>query len=133
LGLVFAFTLCCGGLFATTSTARSKRAHASGCNSVSFDGSRLAMKKSYRAERSRFLQQLRADQGERVRCSRLCQNQRVLPLSAGALLPLSQNGPGDPETTMKPAVEPDAIEEATIDLYASMLGLRANPPAKVAP
>jgi hypothetical protein len=29
------FVLCCGGLFATTSTARSKRAHASGCNSGS--------------------------------------------------------------------------------------------------
>ena len=43
LGLVFAFTLCCGGLFATTSTARSKRAHASGCNSGSFFGSGLAM------------------------------------------------------------------------------------------
>jgi hypothetical protein len=27
--------LCCGGLFATTSTARSKRAHASGCSSGS--------------------------------------------------------------------------------------------------
>jgi hypothetical protein len=30
------FTLCCGGLFATTSTARSKRAHASGKNSTCF-------------------------------------------------------------------------------------------------
>jgi ISXO2-like transposase domain len=29
--------LCCGGLFATTSTARSKRAHASGNNSSSLD------------------------------------------------------------------------------------------------
>src|SRR5258705_13051458 len=28
-------TLCCGGDFATTSTARSKRAHASECSSVS--------------------------------------------------------------------------------------------------
>jgi hypothetical protein len=36
--------LCCGGLFATTSTARSKRAHASGCNSGSFFGSGFAMK-----------------------------------------------------------------------------------------
>jgi hypothetical protein len=34
---------CCGGLFATTSTARSKRDHASGCNSGSFFGSGFAM------------------------------------------------------------------------------------------
>jgi hypothetical protein len=32
-----AFVRCCGGLFATTSTARSKRAHALGCNSGSLD------------------------------------------------------------------------------------------------
>jgi hypothetical protein len=38
-----AFVLCCGGLFATTSTARSKRAHASGCNSGSFFESEFVM------------------------------------------------------------------------------------------
>lgn len=36
-------TLCCGGLFATTSTARSKRAHASECNSTSLLGFGFAM------------------------------------------------------------------------------------------
>jgi hypothetical protein len=41
LGL--AFTRCWGGLFATTSTARSKRAHASGCSSGSFVETGLAM------------------------------------------------------------------------------------------
>jgi hypothetical protein len=44
------------------------------------------------------------------------QHQRVLPLSAGALLPLSQNSARDPQTVMKLAVEPDAVEEATIYL-----------------
>jgi hypothetical protein len=37
------FTLCCGGDFATTSTARSKRSQASGRNSSSFFGPGLAM------------------------------------------------------------------------------------------
>ena len=46
----------------------------------------------------------------------LCQHQRVLPLSAGALLPLSQNSARDPQTVMKLAVEPDAVEEAAIYL-----------------
>jgi hypothetical protein len=43
LRLRFAFVLCCGGDFATTSTARSKRDHASGDNSTSLDGGALAM------------------------------------------------------------------------------------------
>src|SRR5438552_18089527 len=37
------FTRCCGGLFATTPAARSKRCHASGCNSTSLFGSDLVM------------------------------------------------------------------------------------------
>jgi hypothetical protein len=64
----------------------------------------------------RVSQQLRADHGSGVRCSRPGQHQRVLPLSAGALLPLSQNSARDPQTVMKLAVEPDAVEEAAIYL-----------------
>jgi hypothetical protein len=52
LGLAARFALgfagrCCGGLFATTSTARSKRAHASGCISGFFLGSVFAMPEDY--------------------------------------------------------------------------------------
>jgi hypothetical protein len=36
-------TRCCGGLLATTPAARSKRCHASGCNSISFVGTDFAM------------------------------------------------------------------------------------------
>jgi hypothetical protein len=39
-----AFVLCCGGLLATTSTARSKRAHASGTSSTSFGSSSFAIR-----------------------------------------------------------------------------------------
>ena len=36
--VVFFATRCCGGVFATAVAARSKRAHASGCNSMSLEG-----------------------------------------------------------------------------------------------
>ena len=63
------------------------------------------------------LQQLRTDQRKAVHCSRPGQHQRVLPLSACMLFPLSQNSPRDPEADfMKPAVEPRAIKGARIDL-----------------
>ena len=57
------------------------------------------------------LKQVRSDEGKAVRCSRLGQHQRVLPLSASARLPLSQNSS---EATMKPAIKPNPVEEATL-------------------
>ena len=46
----------------------------------------------------------------------LAKHQRVLPLSARAPLPLSQNSTGNSEATMKLAVEPHAVEEPAVDL-----------------
>jgi len=62
------------------------------------------------------LKQLRTDQRTAVRYPRFSKHQRVLPLSARAPLPLSQNSARNSEATMKPAVNPDPVEEATIDL-----------------
>ena len=63
------------------------------------------------------LQQLRTDQGRRrFRCPRPSQHQRVLPLSARAPLPLSQNSTGNSEATMELAVEPHAVKESAVDL-----------------
>ena len=62
------------------------------------------------------LQQVRADERKAVRCSRLGQHQRVLPLSSRAPLPLSLNSTGNSEATMKSAVKPNPVEEATIYL-----------------
>ncbi len=77
----------------------------------------------------RVSQQLRADHGSGVRCSRPGQHQRVLPLSAGALLPLSQNSARDPQTVMKLAVEPDAVEEAAIYLAGPRVADRTASPS----
>jgi hypothetical protein len=56
--LAFGFTRCCGGLFATTSAARSKRAHASGCSSTSLGGYVLPMKLTVNEEGVWFYYQL---------------------------------------------------------------------------
>jgi hypothetical protein len=61
-------------------------------------------------------QQLRADERKGVGRPRFGKHQRVLPLPPAAPLPLSQNGPRNPEATMKPAVEPDPVEGTRIYL-----------------
>ena len=80
------------------------------------------------AQRSpwRVSQQLRADHGSGVRCSRPGQHQRVLPLLAGVPLPLSQDGAGHAEAAMEFAIESETVKGTAIDFLRLCLADRTT-------